>query len=155
MTVCSLLQNYKWCQLHLKPDLLLEEGWTVLKVTFQQGFHRIVSLLAFLVSVNNQLQERERKILQTPLLLLLTPTETESYATPACLFQTCATTSATTGGCDYQVDGEPFCNCRNGYTGQHCQEEDLGECCSPLSSLAGVSVATHPCCYMLVNVAIH
>ncbi len=59
------------------------------------------------------------------------------------------------GVCDYQVDGEPFCNCRNGYTGQHCQEEDLGECCSPLSSLAGVSVATHPCCYMLVNVAIH
>ncbi len=100
MTVCSLLQNYKWCQLHLKPDLLLEEGWTVLKVTFQQGFHRIIRLLAFLVSVNNQLQEREReKKLQTPLLLLLTPTETESYATPACLFQTCATTSATTRGC--------------------------------------------------------
>ncbi len=54
------------------------------------------------------------------------------------------------GVCDYQVDGEPFCNCRNGYTGLHCQEEDLGECCSPLSSLAGVSVATHECCYMLV-----
>ena len=39
--------------------------------------------------------------------------------------------------------------------GMVTQEEDLGECCSPLSSLAGVSVATHPCCYMLVNVAIH
>ena len=100
--MCSLLQNYKWCQLHLKPDLLLEEGWTVLKVTFQQGFHRIVSLLAFLVSVNNQLQEREIFFYcRLPSSSSSSPQQRlfESYATPACLFQTCATNSATTRGC--------------------------------------------------------